>query len=262
MRVRSEGILDIEVLTSGPVPALEPARARTLISRLLEHTHEPVLEARIRLTVLDDPALPCPALTQINVDVNGRMVRAQAAAPTVHEAIALGRDRLRVRLERVARDWETVRGRTAPTVRSRLHGVRVDHRPSGSRTAAEHEVIRRKAYTLGRLTADDAVREMERLDYDFHLFTEATTGIDAVVLRAGCGYRLLMATPAPGPLGPFATSLTVGGAPAPELTLGEAVDRLDLAGERFVFFVDAGTGRGNLLYHRHDGRYGLIVPVT
>lgn len=259
MRTHGRGTLDIEVLTSGPVPAQEPDRARAMISRLLQRTHRPVLEARIRLTVLGDPALPCPALTQINVDVNGRLVRAQAAAPTTQEAIELARDRLRIRLERVAGDWETVRGRTAAPLRSRR---RDRHRPAGSRAAGEARVIRHKAYTLGRLTADEAVREMERLDYDFHLFTEARTGIDAVVLRSGCGYRLLTAEPAAEHLGPFSTSLTVGDTGAPELTVEAAVDRLDLAGERLVFFLDAGTGRGNVLYHRHDGDYGLIVPAT
>jgi hypothetical protein len=28
-----------------------------------------------------------------------------------------------------------------------------------------------------------------------------------------------------------------------------------------VFFADETTGRGNVLYHRYDGHYGLITPV-
>jgi hypothetical protein len=31
-------------------------------------------------------------------------------------------------------------------------------------------------------------------------------------------------------------------------------------GQPFTFFVDAGTGRGRLIYHRYDGHYGLITP--
>ncbi|MFI8458033.1 sigma 54 modulation/S30EA ribosomal C-terminal domain-containing protein [Kitasatospora sp. NPDC085464] len=47
----------------------------------------------------------------------------------------------------------------------------------------------------------------------------------------------------------------------PELTVAEAVSRLDLTGLPFVFFTDTATGRGNVLYHRYDGHYGLITPA-
>ena len=42
----------------------------------------------------------------------------------------------------------------------------------------------------------------------------------------------------------------------------EAAIRLETAGQSFLFFVNAGTGRGNLLYHRYDGNYGLITPAS
>ncbi|MEU8511076.1 sigma 54 modulation/S30EA ribosomal C-terminal domain-containing protein [Kitasatospora sp. NPDC048722] len=38
-------------------------------------------------------------------------------------------------------------------------------------------------------------------------------------------------------------------------TMQEAVDL-------FVFFTDAATGRGNVLYHRYDGHYGLVTPTA
>jgi hypothetical protein len=41
----------------------------------------------------------------------------------------------------------------------------------------------------------------------------------------------------------------------------EAAARLEAAGQPFLFFVNAGTGRGNLIYHRYDGDYGLIGPA-
>jgi len=36
---------------------------------------------------------------------------------------------------------------------------------------------------------------------------------------------------------------------------------MDELGRPFVFFADTGTGRGNILYHRHGGHYGLITPA-
>ena len=182
-------LLDIEVQQNGRVPDGEPAHARTLVGKLLDHTTEPVLYARVRLTVINDPARPRPALAQANIDLNGRLVRAHAAAASMHEAIELMGARLMIRLGRVARDWESHRGRhliDAPDTHHHGVSARQPYR------VGEPEIIRHKAYTLGRLTAIDAVREMETLDYDFHLFTEATTGEDAVVRRSGCGYMLLL----------------------------------------------------------------------
>jgi hypothetical protein len=40
-----------------------------------------------------------------------------------------------------------------------------------------------------------------------------------------------------------------------------AIARLEAAGQPFLFFVNAETGRGNLIYHRYDGHYGLIGPA-
>jgi hypothetical protein len=28
-----------------------------------------------------------------------------------------------------------------------------------------------------------------------------------------------------------------------------------------LFFVNAATGRGNVIYHRYNGHYGLITPA-
>ncbi|MFD0332117.1 sigma 54 modulation/S30EA ribosomal C-terminal domain-containing protein [Streptacidiphilus monticola] len=44
------------------------------------------------------------------------------------------------------------------------------------------------------------------------------------------------------------------------MTLAQAVQRLEVAALPFVFFIDPATGRGSVLYHRHDGNYGVIRP--
>ena len=45
------------------------------------------------------------------------------------------------------------------------------------------------------------------------------------------------------------------------MTEDQAVTHLDLGGDPFVFFVDAGTARARVLYRRYDGHYGLITPA-
>ena len=46
----------------------------------------------------------------------------------------------------------------------------------------------------------------------------------------------------------------------PTLSLEDATQLLDDGDLPFLFFVDPETGRGQVLYRRYDGHYGLIVP--
>ena len=55
--------------------------------------------------------------------------------------------------------------------------------------------------------------------------------------------------------------MVLSGHPAPRLDLATAVERLASGNEGHVFFEDAESGRGNVLYVRADGHYGLIAPA-
>ena len=59
-------------------------------------------------------------------------------------------------------------------------------------------MVRRKSYALGRETPDEAAADAEQMDYDFHLFTERSTGEDSVIYRTAGGYRLALARPRTG----------------------------------------------------------------
>jgi hypothetical protein len=135
--------------------------------------------------------------------------------------------------------------------------------PCHPRPAGERAVVRRKSYALARETPDEAAVEAELMDYDFHLFTERRTGQDGVIYRAAGGHRLQLAHPRTQRLGLVDPSITItiSGKPAPRLALSEAAARLEAAGQPFLFFLNAQTGRGNVLYHRYDGHYGLIAPA-
>jgi hypothetical protein len=123
------------------------------------------------------------------------------------------------------------------------------------------KVTRRKHVRLARITALKAVRVMDDLDYDAHLFTDASTDQDAVIFRAPpTGYRLLrqhQAAPADRQSMPLVTDPR----PCPVLALGGALQLLALTGKRTLFFTDLHTGRGALLYARYAGGYGLIGPA-
>ena len=164
----------VHLQTRGHVPPAELDYAGKKIAMALDAAQAPVLFVRAKLTALSEPAIEAPAIVQVNVNLNGRPVRAQAARSTFHEAIDEVQDRLRYRLRRADRDWEAVRGG--------LSGHDAQPGRSSSAPAAgpgrtpvpegERQVWRHKAYTLGRITVDDAALEMDILGYQFHLFAE------------------------------------------------------------------------------------------
>ncbi|WP_186382844.1 ribosome hibernation promotion factor [Amycolatopsis rhizosphaerae] len=255
----------IRVATDGNVPARAADYAREKVGAVIHLAHRPVLSARVRLSRHGDPARPRPVVAQANLDVNGRLVRAQADGESAREAIDRLEARLRHRLERAAGNWEARRGGVPSTAPHEWrHQSEPAHRPRWfPRPAGEREIVRHKAFALRVCSLDEAADDMDLLDYDFHLFTEAGTGRDSVLYRAGpTGYRLAQATsPRAGELEVFQLPVTISEQPAPVLTTEDAVSRLDLLGLPFLFFQDAERGRGAVLYHRYDGHYGLLSPA-
>jgi len=256
--------LPVQTYAHGAVPEDAMDLAVSRIRSLLGQAPEPVLLARIKLTVAADPAAERPAMAQANINLNGRLIRAQAVAGTMREAIERMCDRVSVQLERAARNWAAIRGRQplAQPHEWRHQSLPASRLPYWPRPAEERSVVRHKSYTLSRLTPEEAVADLELLDYDFHLFTEKATGEDSVVYRTGSGYRLAQAHPRPRRLGPVSTSITVSEHSAPRIDLAQAEARLEALGWPFLFFIDSQTSRGNLIYHRYDGHYGLITPAA
>lgn len=253
----------VQTETRGSVPEDAARFAAQRVSALLRVAPEPVLFARVKLTMAADPAVERPAIAQVNIDLNGRLIRAQAAGTTTREAVERACDRLRIRLEHATRNWAAIRGGqpTPGPGEWRHQSLPAPRLPYFPRPPQERSVMRHKSYALAHETPDEAAAEAELLDYDFHLFTEKSTGEDSVIYRTTSGYRLALAHPRTQRLGPVDPSITVSRLPAPRLSVTEAAARLEAAGQPFLFFINANTGRGNLIYHRYDGHYGLIEPA-
>ncbi|MCX4776222.1 ribosome hibernation promotion factor [Streptomyces sp. NBC_01264] len=244
--LKSRPRVGVLVNKRGPVPEGASAYVQAKMLAAIAHVGPPVLAVRAKLTQAANPSASRPAIAQAVVNVNGRPVRAHCAADTMFEAVDLLQERLAARL-------------ASP----RQHGGR-EHRPGHHQPPPidEPQIVRQKAFGLGQQTPEDAVIDMESMDYDFWLFTDMTSGADCVVYRQGQtgGHRVASAGGdsqqyEAGPL------LSVSSAAAPECGVDAAVERMRIAGLAFVFFVDSATGRGCVLYQRHDGHYGLISPA-
>lgn len=238
--------------------------ARQKVAGVLTHTRPPAHHSRVRVVRHGDPGRACPVNAQINVDLDGRLVRVQVEARTPREAVDRLVDRLDHRLERLTQHWETRRGRVDQgRPREWRHGFPATRRKLVSpRPPQQREIVRHKLISAVRCSVDEAVRAMDDLDYDFHLFVEASRGVDSIVYRAGpTGVRLAQVDAHVALVAPDTVAVTASTRAAPQLALPEALTRLRLAGTPFLFYLDADHQRGCVLYRRYDGHYGLIDPL-
>lgn len=242
---------DVTVLSGGSVSASEAQRVACSVGRVLAHRGISV-GARVRLTTAN--CADGGILVQVNLRVRDSATRVQDVIADLDD---LPTALLRLD-QQIARVWMLWRPRPWPDHTRRVltagHGAMIS---------------RRKSVPLLLGTALEAVAVLDAMDFDVHLFTDAETGEDAVVYRAGpSGLRLArqrrMYPPgwswAPA-TGAAQVSLVVNSRPTPTLSEVAALHRLCEHNLRFLFFTDRVTGRGHLLYARYDGNVGLITPI-
>jgi ribosome-associated translation inhibitor RaiA len=236
------------------------------ITKVLSTVDEPIHRVTIRLDVAPDPAREHPARARVMLDLDGDPVRLVVRADTVPEAVDLLEPRLRRRLHDVVEHRRTLRRRSpASSPGEWRHGDPPTPRaPFHPRPPEERHVVRHKTLSAGPSTVDEAVFDLESLDHDFFLFEDLASGQDALVeRREGGSYALTyLLGPTQADASPTAATVDVEDRAAPVLTEADAREQLDVSQAPWVFFQDPSTGRGQVLYRRHDGHYGLILPTT
>lgn len=263
---RSQPGFDLEVVTSGR-PAVDRstiAYAEKKIARAAESAPAPVSFGRIKLRHELHGSTERPSTVEVTLDMDGRAVRVHVAARTVREAIDFAEERLR-------RQFTDIEHRTAFR-RRRLTGVATPgewrhegvsaHRPDYfPRPVEDRQVVRRKTFAVAAMAPEEAIVEMEMLDYDFYLFVQSATGEDALIRRLPDGtYELSTRADPEDALEPN-LPVALAREPVPTLTEDEAVGLLDAGGEPFMFFTDPVSVRGEVVYRRYDGHYGIVTPA-
>jgi ribosomal subunit interface protein len=252
--------VEVSVATRGEVPDAARQYAVDKITQLGRYTRKPILFAQLKLSLEVNPSQARPAVAEATLDVNGQAVRAHVAGTDLMEATDLLEGRLRRNLVRHTERSEP--GHERPLAEGEWrHGSRPTHRPDYfDRPVEDREVVRHKTFALDPMTVDEAGLDLELLGHDFYLFTEVHTGDEAVLhVTDDGGLELQQVVERTERPADCHSSIAIG-PPAPTLTLTEAEERLDVGRERMVFFVDPDGGRGQVVYRRYDGHYGLITP--
>ncbi|MEO8696930.1 MAG: HPF/RaiA family ribosome-associated protein, partial [Acidimicrobiales bacterium] len=252
--------------TKGEVPDTARDSARAKFSELATLVREPVRAIDIRLIRERDPANERPCSVEVVFDVDGRPIRAHVAAERMQEAVDVAVAHLHRRIERAEDRLHRINVRREtgePTPDEWRHGDLPTVRPHYfPRPVDEREVVRRKTFALEPITLDEAAFDLEQLGHDFHLFTELQTSADCVVHRRDDGdFELLCTGTALPDVAHAAVSIHLQAMAVVDSTVEAAEERLDVTDEPFVFFRSTDNGRGNVLYRRRDGHYGLIVSA-
>ena len=239
----------VVVRSVGEVHADDRGYAVEEISSVIAEGSEPMSDTGVKISLLTLPGLARPAVAQAQGVIKRGPLRAQVAAPTVREAVdgvvwRIGRQLARPPLPRL---WKVSSCGSAPEIVP----------------MARRNIARAKAFHLEQCTPRQAALAMDRLDFNFHLFVDAETGEDSLVRRAGpTGYRLTrlnaMRPPAESP-DPFTITIDVHKVPtAAPLEIAKLLGETEMG---YRFFRDATTARGNVVYRRYDGHFGLLAPA-
>ncbi len=252
---------DSRVLVKGTVPSAAIEYANDRIDHFRQLVGRPVNDFLFKLTQAGNPSTERPAMVEASAYIDGTLFRAHVAATTMFEGIDLATARLRTKLEHHP-------DQRAPRPTPAADGSRRGDQPAPEtgyfeRPKHERELVRHKSFAPDEMTIDEAAWDMEQMDYDFFLFSELASGADCLLERDSAGDLHLHGLPDPAAVLPgVAVEVVAHNQDPPSLGLRNAIDFLDTAGSRQLFFGNADSGRRNVLYRRFDGHYGLITPVV
>jgi ribosome-associated translation inhibitor RaiA len=229
---------------------IELDQARERIESLQKFTDEPL--TNVRVTVRETNASR-PFVVDASLILRDRLLAAHTAGKTPEEALDKAVHRLRRQILRVTKS--EVAQRNEPLA------LDVVERPEAAlKPPQERQIVHRHPYRAEPLSTGEAVRELLDLDLEFILFTHGRTGEDVVVYRRDDG-RIGLIHPQGSALADENDIVVAEPSRYSEpLTLDKAREEMDWLNHRFLYFIDAEDGRGKVLYLRHDGDYGLVVP--
>lgn len=257
-------MIEVDVTMRGDVPVQAAEHAKEKIGGVDRLIDRPISHARVVLTQEANASIERGSRAEAEIGLNGPVIRASVADVGPIGAI----DQLTQRLERKLRDWVDRRTDIARRGASRTAGewrsadfstARPRHfqRPPG-----EREIVRRKTFAAVPLTPTEAADEMDLLDHDFYLFNDAETGTDAVAYHREDGKLGVIGPGGIGWSGESEGIVQEESRLSGPTKLQDAVSEMNALGHTFMYFTNAETERGNLIYLRYDGHYGLIEPAT
>lgn len=157
--------------------------AEEKITRLCRH-HEGWEHAEVHFSEERNPRISAKEVCEATLRGHGRIIRAKAAS-----ADALGSlDRV---VDKLEHQIEKLKSRLMSRAHPRRHQIDSGG-PDGEDDSSEDEqgparIVKTKQFDIKPMTPEEAALQMDALGHDFYLFSNADTGVAAVVYRRNDG---------------------------------------------------------------------------
>lgn len=248
-----------EISHRGGVPEASLHKAIEKVTAVADRCRESIHHVELRLVADGRAGRTRPVLAEATLATKRKPVRAHVAGSTVDEAVDLLVDRLRRRLERHEDRLRHQHDRGKVSVSDMLASSEAPTVEFVDLPSDYREIVRSKSFSDGSMTVEEALFDIEQLDHSFYLFSSIDCGCDCMLERTTSGYVLRAIDPDQYGGGPIPEQVRMSESVAPTLGLDEAREFLDSTGADRVFHRDPGDGRGQVLYRRYDGHYGLVT---
>jgi hypothetical protein len=242
------GTPNIELVVRGAIPAAEVETARGHVIALGRHFRRPMTAARLALDSDEGLGFRRRYIAHAQIVFRGHVLAARAVGPSPGKAAEDAAVRLRRQLARLV------------DPRPPFRAARQIEPPARVKPPQERAIVARHTYALEPESTLSAIADLLDLDARFHLFSHVRTRED-VVVHWRKDNRIGLLFPPGSALADEADFIVASPSRyADRLTLAAARAEMELFDHRFLYFLDAGDGRGRVLYMRIDGDYGVVQP--
>ena len=172
------------------VPETVRAAAQEKVARLAR-LHDGWEQAEVHFSEERNPRIPDKEICEVTLRGHGHIVRAKAASPDPLTAVDRVIDKLEHQVSklktRLLRRSHPRRHDPSPLANGAVGPPRDIADEDDEEEASAPRIVKAKTFDIKPMTPEEAALQMEMLGHTFYLFTNAETGVAAVVYRRNDG---------------------------------------------------------------------------